>query len=412
MPELFLQDINTVEEPSQVYSEPACTACTTLRNQLKGTGLHADMNGDVVDISVNGETIGTVTSAGVQGQYSYTPADNINGTGATDLNNIAPAIIKHYEDMYVYESANAFASAIKGKVSPKLFTAVMEGLIVSHGLSRDKIKMPLCEAIKGNMLFEDAESTETSMDYIPLEDVQQMLDAGVDLSQYITNNGIITLNDKCNVIRDGQLMSTQWFDYICAFENGFAQVDLNGKVNFIDTNGNLKSDLWFDDVEEFENGFAHVVLNDKLNFIDTNYNLLSEQWFDNAGSFRNGFAQVALNDKWNIIDTNGNLISDQWFDYIHSFGFENGFARVQLNGKWNFIDTNGKLLSDQWFDVVNDFRRDGYARVELNGKKNFIDPDGELLSDRWFDEAGGFKNGIVDVQLDGVRTFVDTNYNI
>lgn len=378
MPELFLQDINTIEEPSQVYSEPACTACTTLRNQLKGTGLHADMNGDVVDISVNGETIGTVTSAGVQGQYSYTPADNINGTGATDLNNIAPAIIKHYEDMYVYESANAFASAIKGKVSPKLFTAVMEGLIVSHGLSRDKIKMPLCEAIKGNMLFEDAESTETSMDYIPLEDVQQMLDDGVDLSKYITDDGIINLNDKCNVVRDGKLMSTQWFDYVWPFKNGIALVKLNDQLNFIDTNGNLKSD----------------------------------QWFDHAESFRKGFAHVALNDKWNLIDTNGNLISEQWFDYIHSFGYEHGFARVQLNGKWNFIDTNGKLLSDQWFDVVNDFKRDGYARVELNGKKNFIDPNGELLSDRWFDEAGGFNNGIVNVQIDGVRTFVDTNYII
>ena len=66
----------------------------------------------------------------------------------------------------------------------------------------------------------------------------------------------------------------------------------------------------------FSNGFAKVQLNDKVNLINTNAQLLSNQWFERVGRFSDGFAWVQLNDKYNFINTNGKFLSNQWFDDI------------------------------------------------------------------------------------------------
>jgi hypothetical protein len=112
--------------------------------------------------------------------------------------------------------------------------------------------------------------------YIYLDEVQQMLDDGIDLSKYIDDEGrtnIIQINDKQNVLHGRKLLCDQWFDGIDYFKNGFAKVHLNGKQNFIDTKGNILSDQWFDWVGEFDDGFATVRLNGKQNFIDTEGNI-------------------------------------------------------------------------------------------------------------------------------------------
>jgi hypothetical protein len=244
--------------------------------------------------------------------------------------------------------------------------------------------------------------------YIYLDEVQQMLDDGIDLSKYIDGKGRIKINDKMNILHGRKLLSDQWFDWIDDFRNGFALVQLNEKENYIDIEGNLVSDQWFEEVEDFVNGFAKVYLNGKTNLINTAGKLLSDQWFDRIGIIKNGFTHVKLNGKYNFIDTEGNLVSDQWFDAV---SFDNGFARVQLNGKYNYIGTEGNLLSGQWFDVVGWFSG-GFARVKLNGKYNFIDTKGNLLSDQWFDEVGRFDNGVAVVRLNEKYANIDTEGNI
>lgn len=245
-----------------------------------------------------------------------------------------------------------------------------------------------------------------SRGYIPLEDVQQMLDDGVNLLPYITQKGIICINDKYNFVRDGKLISSKWFDILGGFNDGYAKAELRGKWNFIDINGNFLSNQWFDDTGDFNDGYAQVELNDKMNFIDTNGNILSDQWFDGAEWFCEGYGPVKLKDKWNYIDANGNFLSDQWFDYCGAF--IDGLAQVGLNGKWNFIDTNGKFISDQWFDVAGDFY-DGYAQVKLGGKWNYIDPNGYLLSDQWFQWTTSFNDGYAQVKLNGKWNFIAPN---
>ena len=103
----------------------------------------------------------------------------------------------------------------------------------------------------------------------------------------------------------------------------------------------FKFKLKFDWVGEFTEGFAQVKLNDKWNFINTDGQLLSNQWFDSAAVFMEGLASVRLNGKYNFINTEGQIAFKQWFDIAWSF--DEGFAKVELNGKWYNLDKEGNL---------------------------------------------------------------------
>ena len=245
--------------------------------------------------------------------------------------------------------------------------------------------------------------------YIYLDDVQQMLDDGIDLHEYIDATGRICINGKENLLHGRKLLFDQWFEYLDNFHDGFARVQLNRKYNFIDTKGNIRFDQWFDYVENFHDGFAKIELNGKYNFIDTKGNILADQWFDYVDNFHDGFVCVELNGKYNFIDTEGNILADQWFDYVDNF--HNGFAKARLNGKYNFIDTEGNIRFDQWFDYVENFH-DGFACVDLNRKFNFIDKEVNILSDQWFDWADDFHNGFAKVILNGNKHLIDTKGNI
>ena len=245
--------------------------------------------------------------------------------------------------------------------------------------------------------------------YIYLDDVQQMLDDGIDLHEYIDATGRICINGKENLLHGRKLLFDQWFEYLDNFHDGFARVKLNRKYNFIDTKGNIRFNQWFEYLENFHDGFAKVELNGKYNFIDTKGNILADQWFYDVGDFHDGFVWVELNRKYNFIDTKGNILADQWFDYVDNF--HDGFVCVELNGKYNFIDTEGNILADQWFDYVDNFHN-GFAQARLNGKYNFIDTEGNIRFDQWFDYVNDFHDGFACVDLNGKFNFIDKEVNI
>ena len=204
------------------------------------------------------------------------------------------------------------------------------------------------------------------------------------------------------------------FGWCGSFKNGFAEVRLNRKWNWIDVEGNLLSpNQWFDECLRFTEGFALVQLNGKWNLMDAEGNLLSpNQWFDDCFNFYNGFGRVELNGEYNWIDSEGNLLfPNQWFDDCNAF--EEGFAVVKLNGKWNWIDTKGNLLSpNQWFDDCFNFYN-GFGKVELNGEYNWMDSEGNLLfPNQWFGYCGSFYGGFARIELNGKLNWIDTEGNL
>lgn len=149
--------------------------------------------------------------------------------------------------------------------------------------------------------------------------------------------------DEVQEMLDKGVSPTDIFKEIGDFSDGYANVNLNGKWNFINRNNKLLSDIWFDWVYTFSDGYAIVKLDGKENFINTNNKLLSDMWFDYIGVFSDGYAKVQLDNKWNFVDTNGKLISDTWFYWVDNF--YNGYAYVELNGKLFKIDKNGQRVS-------------------------------------------------------------------
>lgn len=104
---------------------------------------------------------------------------------------------------------------------------------------------------------------------------------------HVDNDGcmFVEMDDKYNVMfANGEMLSEQWFDWICHFDGGFARVELNGKYNYIGTDGVLLSKHWFDSVTEFHNGFAIITIGMKWNIIGTDGKLLWDkpicEWFD------------------------------------------------------------------------------------------------------------------------------------
>ena len=253
--------------------------------------------------------------------------------------------------------------------------------------------------------------------YIYLDDVQQMLDDGIDLHEYIDDKGCITINGQKNLLLNGKkLLFDKWVDAsdkikLEDFHDGLALVRLNEKYNYINQEGNILSGKWFDWAGGFINGFARVELNAKHNFIDKEGNILSRKWFDAVYDFYNGFGTAQSIGKYNFINAEGNLLSDQWFDALYDFN--NGLALVRLNEKYNVINIEGNLLSDQWFDWASPCNN-GFVEVMLkNGKCNYIiDSEGNLLSDQWFDWASDFDNGFAHVELNGKSYNIDTKGNI
>lgn len=207
-------------------------------------------------------------------------------------------------------------------------------------------------------------------------ETDQFMDANdkpVRLNEIELSEGIIDFYTKIETAFKFKLT----FDWVGTFDEGLAEVKLNGKWNFINTEGQRLSQQWFDCVEYFKEGFAKAKLNGKWNFINTKGQLLSKQWFEDMWEFKEGFAQVKLNGKWNFINTEGQILSKQWFD--NTCNFNEGFAAVMLNGKWNFINREGQVAFKQWFDWVGWFYK-GFAHVKLNGKWNYINTEGQLLS--------------------------------
>ena len=170
-------------------------------------------------------------------------------------------------------------------------------------------------------------------------------------------------------------------------------------------NGVSPTDI-FKEIGDFNDGYANVNLNYKWNFINRNNKLLSDTWFDWVSNFSNGYARVKLDGKWNLLNTNGRLLSDTWYDWVYNFF--NGYARVKLDGKWNLLNTNNKLLSNTWYNWV-DYFHNGYARVRLNNKLNFVDTNGKLISNMWFDGVDNFEDGYTTVMLNDKFFKIDKN---
>lgn len=166
------------------------------------------------------------------------------------------------------------------------------------------------------------------------------------------------------------------YDYVKKFEEGLAEVRLNGKAGFIDKIGREIVCLKYDGVYHFKEGLAAVGLDNKCGFIDKVGREVIPLMYDDAVSFSEGLACVGLNGKYGFINKAGRVIVPLMYDYAK--GFSEGLAAVKLNGKYGFINKKGAEIIPFIYDMVSLFY-EGEAFVILNGENFIIDKKGNRI---------------------------------
>lgn len=180
------------------------------------------------------------------------------------------------------------------------------------------------------------------------------------------------------------------FEFCDYFKDGFAVVELLGKLNLIDVNNNFISKEWFDECSGFENGVCQITFYNKGDgFIDTKGNLIGNQLFDECKRFFKGLAEVFLRNKgYNWLKKDGTFLSPNlWFDFCTNFNVNGvyGISKVEKNSLYNFISINGEILNKQWFKICDEYIN-GMIKVSYNNKYNYT-KNGKLVSDKWFDQT-------------------------
>jgi hypothetical protein len=199
------------------------------------------------------------------------------------------------------------------------------------------------------------------------------------------------------------------------FHDGLAEVTIphgpekeyRSKHGFIDTTGRQVIPFEFDNAREFSEGFAEVEVNDRWNFIDKSGRLLLKEWVDGtAFGFSDGLAAVQKGDLWGYVDTHGELVIPARFGYITPFN--SGRAMVYLDNKigskGRMINKAGRFVGDRIFSSsLNHFREgvvfvddddvQGLECLDVDGK-TVISPE-KLAGLSW---RGNFEQGLAAVR--------------
>lgn len=202
----------------------------------------------------------------------------------------------------------------------------------------------------------------------------------------------------------------KWLEYGSQFHQGFAYIMApSSKMNYINAEGKLLSKEWFDDCSEFNNGVGIVSRNDKANLINTNGEFVLNEWVDSIGDFKFGYATVANKGNCNFIDYEGNLLLSDWMDAVGSFS--DGFAIVKMKDKWNYIDTNGDLVLNEWVDRCFNFF-DSFGIIKVDRKFNAINGDGVIILPKWVDYLSTNSRGMLMAEINGKMYYIEKYGNI
>lgn len=235
------------------------------------------------------------------------------------------------------------------------------------------------------------------------------------------------INKKGEWVITPQFEQKSSLDEICPtyFENGFAEVFKDKKLNLIDKMGNiyLKYDypfnmnfsfhfnppsiseeelkkVDFSDLSKLTFSTVGFVNKDRLvvnysqwyGLIDRNFKFILEPKYSfiYPDFYNKNYLNVRLNDKVGIADYNGNFILKPIYNQISK---KNNFIYFNLNNKYGFSDENYKIISEPKFSFIGDFS-EGLAVASINDKYGFINEKGDFVIKPQFDRLSTFSNNL------------------
>lgn len=170
----------------------------------------------------------------------------------------------------------------------------------------------------------------------------KLLDAQVKkpeiLAVELPGSGFYFVNSKT-----GQKTTSQIWEEVGTFVNGFARVYHNQRWGFVDHQGNLVVPVKFESLRNFSNQLAAARQNSKWGFIDNKGNTIVPFVYDIIYDFTENITAAYKNRRWSLIDRQGKKIRDLDVDVF--YGFRNGSARFLQKGRYGRMNTKGEIVS-------------------------------------------------------------------
>jgi hypothetical protein len=133
------------------------------------------------------------------------------------------------------------------------------------------------------------------------------------------------------------------FDDAYYFDNGFAEIEIDGLKKIINRSGEICFDLEVDFISGVSDGFFLVRLDNFLyQFIGFDGKPLKSEFFEDAQLFKDGFAAVKKDGEWGAIDVEGNQVIP--FNYSEVSTFSDGFFLVGYEIFENREKFNGNVI--------------------------------------------------------------------
>jgi hypothetical protein len=139
------------------------------------------------------------------------------------------------------------------------------------------------------------------------------------------------------------------------FSEGLADIKINGKWGYINSNLELSIDNIYDNVLGFKNGLARVYINSKQGFINKKGEYILENIEVNYDESLINYEAPLVgysfkqNDKWGFIDHESNIIVEPVYDFVESIS--DIIITLQKDGKIGFINLETGFKLEPFYDI-------------------------------------------------------------
>lgn len=174
----------------------------------------------------------------------------------------------------------------------------------------------------------------------------------------------------------GNVLAEAKYDYISEqIDSDRVLVVKEQKWGYLDKDGKEVISLSYERAFPFADGLAQVMIDGKYGFINTNNEVIIPAEYPQALNLRGGFAKAEVGDnQWVLFDSHGTKLSS----YENIFYFTEGRAEFQKDGKYGFLDESGKEVIPAIYEKADAFT-ESLSAVKKDGKYGAIDKSGKEL---------------------------------
>lgn len=211
-------------------------------------------------------------------------------------------------------------------------------------------------------------------------------------------------------------ISSNYYDEIVLFVNGYAEVTQNDKYGLINTKGDIVIPCIYDEINanDLSPWVAYGLVSVKKGMfwgaVDSTGKVVLPFKYDNLTAFYDhGISIATKNKKSGCINYKGDTVIPFIYDTI--WFLCNGVRKVAYNGRIGYLDSVGNKIVDCKYDGGRDFC-EGVMAVMKGNKWGFINKKDSIIIPFMYDNAYGFSEGLANVCLKGESGFIDKKNNI